>query len=263
MPAFSVVMIAQDAERSLAWALDSACGADELLVVDGGSRDRTCSIAAAAGARVLERRFDDYSSQKNFANSNAAHDWVFSLDADEAIDPVLGAALDRFRRTSAERLPAGYRVERRSFFLGRWVRHGGWWPDRAVRLFNRHQASWRGIVHERLELHGAIEDLPGHLEHRTYADTEDQRFRLERYAQLWARAQRQEGRSGSHLRLLAGPPLAFLGRFIARLGLLDGRAGLWIAWGQARHVFRRETILLSGADRDSDNEPARRSLSED
>jgi len=248
VPAFSIVIIAQDAERTLAWSLESAKGADELLVVDGGSRDRTREIAAAAGAKVLERPFDDYSSQKNFANASAAYDWVFSLDADEALDPELAKALRSWRETPPPAGVSGFRIDRRSYFLERWVRHSGWWPDRSVRLFDRRRARWEGMVHERLTVQGKQRDLPGHLIHCTYADPAEQARRLDRYAALWAREQQSRGRKGSYLRLVGQPPWAFIGRYVLRCGLLDGRAGLLIAWAQARHVFRREALLLQQRD---------------
>src|SRR5919107_2263298 len=134
-------------------ACESVAWADEILVVDSESTDATREIAAACGARVVTRPWPGFAAQKQFAADAAAHDWVLSLDADERVSPELRAALEDLLYTPAEKLADGYRLSRRSFYMGRWIRGGGWYPDRQLRLYRRAKGRWEGAhIHESVKM---------------------------------------------------------------------------------------------------------------
>ncbi|MDQ3806232.1 MAG: glycosyltransferase family 2 protein, partial [Acidobacteriota bacterium] len=151
----------REACASVAWA-------DEILVVDSHSADATREIARRSGARVVARDWPGFARQKQFAADSASHDWVFSLDADERVSPELRAAVEALRAAPAERLADGYRIPRRSFYMGRWIRGGGWYPDYQLRLYRRRRGRWAGAyVHESVAMdEGArVETLRGDLLH--------------------------------------------------------------------------------------------------
>src|SRR6266566_3290730 len=134
-------------------ACESVAWADEILVVDSESTDATREISAHCGARVIVNPWPGFAAQKQFAIEAASHDWIFSLDADERVSPELQASIRRLREVDESRLADGYRVARRAFYMGRWIRGGGWYPDYQVRLFNRRRGSWGDrFIHESVRL---------------------------------------------------------------------------------------------------------------
>ena len=161
----SLTVITLNEEEHLGRCLESVRGvADELIVVDAGSRDRTCAVAARWGARVYKRNWTNYSDQKNFAASQASHEWILSLDADECLSPLLKQQLLEVKAHPAP--SSAYEFPRRAFYLGRWIRHCGWYPDRKPRLYRRCRARWVGdFVHEHLACEGPVGRLQGDLLH--------------------------------------------------------------------------------------------------
>jgi glycosyltransferase involved in cell wall biosynthesis len=235
-------IITHNEESRIAEAISSLSCCDEVLVVDSGSTDRTREIAQRCGARVLTRAWDGYSRQKNFAADEARHDWILSLDADERVSAELAAEVSQWKRTAQG---AGGSMPRRVFYLGAWIRHSGWYPDRKLRLYDRRRGRWHGdYVHETLEVEGSITSFAGDLLHFPYRSWEDHLRRVERYTKLAAEASRKNGKRGSVARLLLAPPLVFLKAFLLRAGFLDGWRGLLIATAGARYVFQRELRIL-------------------
>ncbi|MFN3874809.1 MAG: glycosyltransferase family 2 protein, partial [Flavobacteriales bacterium] len=178
----SAVIITRDEERNIARCLASLKGvADEIVVVDAQSGDRTRVIATAHGAAVHVRPWAGYSDQKNFANALARHPWILSIDADEALGEALREDLIGLK---ARGLSGAYRMKRLTNYCGHWVRHGGWYPDRKVRLFPKAGSRWVGDhVHEELLLPEgcAVSDLKGDLLHYSYHSVQDHYDRIERY----------------------------------------------------------------------------------
>lgn len=221
-------MIAQDEAARIGPALESLRFADDILVVDGGSVDDTAGIARALGARVEVHPWPgEFRRQLVTALSRTTGDWVFRLDADETVTPELAAQI----RAAVERpdAPAGFRVRRRNRFLGRWIRHGGWWPDPQLRLVRRDAASIDGAPgHETLQVRGALEDLTGAITHDTHPSVAAALERVERYSDLLApdRAARRRIR-GWHL--FAHPAAAFLRKYVVQRGFLDGVHGFLVA----------------------------------
>lgn len=239
----SAVIITYNEEDRLGAALESLRGvADEVLVVDSNSLDRTAEIARAAGARVELHRFEDYGQQKNFAMGRASHEWVLNLDADERVSPELAGAIAALKEQGVEDGIAAFAVKRRTFYLGRWIRHSGWYPDRKVRLFRRGGASWQGRIHEGLAVAGRVAPLAGDILHFTYRDIGDHVRRLERYSGFQAEEIVRRRTRLLCLRLLVLPPVTFLRHYLWRLGFLDGFPGLVIAlvqsWGTAMKYLK-------------------------
>jgi glycosyltransferase involved in cell wall biosynthesis len=232
----TVTIITLNEAHHIAAAIDSASWADEILVVDSGSTDDTVAIATAKGVRVMNRTWPGYVDQKNYAASVAAHDWIFSLDADERVTPSLAAEIrETVSREPAER---AFRVPRVTFHLGRWVRTTDFYPDYQTRLYDRRAARWQGkYVHESVSADGALGQLRNELQHYSYRDLSDHLDRINRYSTLAAQQMYENGRRATALDLLAHPPAAFLRNYVLRGGFADGMAGLTISLVNAYSVL--------------------------
>jgi len=228
-------------------ACESVAWADEILLVDSESTDSTREIAAECGAQVIVRPWAGFSAQKQFAVDSAKHDWIFSLDADERLSPELHTSIAALQNTNEAALADGYRMARRAFYLGRWIRGGGWYPDYQLRLFNRRQGRWGDrVIHESVTMdQGArVETLPGDLLHYSMRDTDHHRQMIEeRYAPLGARQMLKDGKRTSAWRMAVAGPAAFLRSFLLKGGFRDGRAGLTIANFAWLHASLKHTIL--------------------
>lgn len=228
-------------------ACESVAWADEVLVVDSESTDATRDIAGDCGARVINRRWPGFAAQKQFAADEAMHDWIFSLDADERVSPELRQSLEDLLYTNEARLADGYRLARRSFYMGRWVRGGGWYPDYQLRLYRRARGRWEGAhVHEsvKMDAGGRVETLDGDLLHYSVRDaSHHHRMIGERYAPLAARQMFERGRRTTPLRLALAAPAAFTRSLILKGGFRDGLAGLSIAHFAAHHAFLKHLLL--------------------
>ena len=220
----SLCVITRDAAAQIADCLASAAFADEVVVVDSGSRDDTVELARHRGARVIERGWPGFGAQKQFAVGAAAHDWVLCLDADERVTPELAAAI---AREMAAPRAAGYAVARRNRFLGRWLAHGEGYPDWNVRLFDRRRARWsEDPVHEHVLCDGPVARLEGDLLHASAESLDDYLAKQNRYTTLQAAAMHARGERAGVLRLVFSPLVRFVRFYVLRLGFLDGVAGL-------------------------------------
>jgi len=239
----SAVIITYNEEERLPALLQSLDGvAEEIVVVDCHSTDETTKIARRFGCRVLERDWTNYADQKNYGNSQASHPWILSLDADERLSKELRQEIIALKPSDPE--CAGFSMPRRVFYLGRWIRHGGWYPDRRVRLFRRDRAHWEGeFVHEKLIIDGETRPLRGDILHFTYRHITDHMRRINLFSELAAKklyAQQKKCR-WYHLVFLA--PLRFWRTYFFRLGLLDGFPGLVIAVMSSYAIFARYAKL--------------------
>ena len=247
MPRLSVTIITLNEEASLPACLDSVRWADEVIVVDSGSADRTCEIARAAGAHVLPHAWEGHVRQKQFALEQATGDWILCLDADERVSPELKAEIETALRTPAEGTD-GFSMPRHTFYLGRWIDHGGWYPDRKVRLVRRGRARWTGIdPHDRLAPDGRVGELAGEIHHYTYRDLAHQLRTIQNFSDIAVREWRTEGRGFSLARLLFHPPAKFLSCYVWKLGFLDGLPGFLIAVNSAYYVFLKHAKLWEAA----------------
>jgi glycosyltransferase involved in cell wall biosynthesis len=239
----SVVLITRNEAGRLGGALESVAGlADEVLVCDSLSTDGTAEVAGRHGCRVIRRAFDGFARQRNHAAGEARGGWILALDADERLSPELREEIRALR--TGEPACAAFSMPRRSLYLGRWIRHSGWYPDRKVRLHRRDRARWSGEhVHERLVVEGEVRRLRGDILHLGYADLEDHLRRVPRYALLAARERHERGERFRLSRLVLAPPARALRSYVLRAGVLDGFPGLMIAALTAYGAFLRQAFL--------------------
>ncbi|HUT13304.1 MAG TPA: glycosyltransferase family 2 protein [Thermoguttaceae bacterium] len=243
-PSITAAIIALDEERNLAELLPRLDWVDEIVVIDGGSRDDTVRVARSYGCRVESRRLDTFAEQRNFALRRARGDWVFSIDADEGPTPRLAAEIRR--RIASDRVNA-YRVPIRSTIFGRPLRRSGTQDDCPVRLFRREAARWVGDVHEVLQVRGRIGRLENRLLHRTLPDLESFLAKMHRYTVLEANARAAMGRPPRWRDRWLAPPREIFRRLVWKQGFFDGPAGWafcllsglseWVLAGEHRRVW--------------------------
>ena len=226
----SVAMIAMNEEANLPRALESVRWADEIVVVDSGSTDASQEIARGFGARLFEEPWKGYARQKNSAIAHCTEDWVLSLDADEQVTPELAQEIGKL--LAGEPPVSAYWIPRLNHFLGRPLRHGGYWPDPKLRLFRRGSAQFaERPVHETLKADGPTGRLIGCLLHHCYPTLEEYIDHMNRYSTLGAAMAAGGGRDGRGLAsflvgVLLNPAATFIYNYFFRQGFLDGRAGL-------------------------------------
>jgi len=254
----SATIITFNEEKKVAAAIRSVDWADEVVVVDSESTDRTCEIAADLGARVIVRPWPGFSEQKQFAAESASYDRIFSLDADEIVSPELRRSILKVKQMNDSDAADGYRLSRLAFYAGVPVRHSGWYPDWQLRLYDRRKGRWNGrVIHESVTMDAGarIEKLSGDLFHYTVDSVEEHSRLIEtRYAPLAAEHMFGIGRRTSKLTSATAGPIAFLASYVLKAGFLDGRTGLTIARLAAHHAALKHKLLLdlqSSAPRDN------------
>lgn len=232
----SAAIITFNEERNIARVIESLRCCDEILVLDSGSNDRTAEIATKLGARVVEASWHGYSAQKNIAAELAANDWILSLDADESLSEALEAELWHIKKTGPQF--DGYTVPRLAQYLGRWILHSGWYPDRKVRLFDRRKARWTGtFVHESVIVDGRVGHLKSNILHFTCNSLSEHLRSMDNYTTLAAQEIAAREKPITIARLLLYPPWTFLQTYLLRRGFLDGVEGLSIAYMAALYNF--------------------------
>jgi glycosyltransferase involved in cell wall biosynthesis len=241
----SATIITLNEESNIKAACESVAWADEIVVVDSESTDATHAIAEACGARVITNRWPGFGAQKQFAVEQTQHEWIFSLDADERVSGELKKSIETLKQKPD--LADGYQIARRTFYQGRWIRGGGWYPDRQLRLFKKSKGHWKQRhIHESVTMDpGArVERLTGDLLHYTSENAaHHHRMIGERYAPLAARQMFEEGRRTSVLGVASAGPAAFIRSLILKGGLRDGFAGFTIASFAAHHAFLKHLML--------------------
>jgi hypothetical protein len=219
----SVCIIAKNAAGQIGACIESVPFADEVLVIDSGSTDDTCAIAATLGCRVVQKEWLGFGKQKQFAVSSAKHDWVLCLDVDERVTPELAADMCRTLAAPANK---AYRMPRRNRFFGRWLKYGEGYPDWSLRLFNRQNASWSNDpVHEAVMTTEAVGRLEGDLLHESAEDVSTYLQKQNRYSTLHAEALFAQGVRASYAKLFLSPLARFIKFYVLRLGFLDGGPG--------------------------------------
>jgi glycosyltransferase involved in cell wall biosynthesis len=254
VPKLTVTVITRNESANLDAALSSVAWADEVVVVDSDSTDDTAAIARQYTAHVETRPWPGYGAQKNHAASRAAHDWIFSLDADERVTPALAAEIRSL--LSTEPAHRGYRVPRISHYLGRWIRGTDWYPDYQLRLYDRRAAQWNGRrVHESVQLAtGAPGQLSHPLQHYPYRDISDHLATIDRYTTLAAEQMAADARTPSIAAVAFHPPFAFVRNYLLRGGFRNGGAGFIVSVLNSYYVFLKLAKARERGSRSEDRE---------
>jgi glycosyltransferase involved in cell wall biosynthesis len=232
----SVTVITRDEATNIEACLASVAWADDVLVVDCGSTDRTVDLARNKGARVIVKDWPGYGAQKNFAATEARHDWILSVDADERVTPELATEIRA--RLAGQVSAAGFRIPRVTFHLGRWIRTTDWYPDYQLRLYDRRRARWKEQrVHESVTADGPVEQLANDLQHYAYRDITHHHQTMDRYTTLAAEDMYASGRRAGFVDVALHPPAAFFRNYVLRRGFMDGTPGFIISAMNAHYVF--------------------------
>jgi len=232
----SVVIITYNEERNIGRCIQSVQEvADEILVIDSLSTDNTKSICTQPGVRFYEQPWLGYSEQKNHGNSLATYDYVLSIDADEALSEELTNSILELKKKG---FSGAYSFNRLTNYCGHWIHHSGWYPDTKVRIFNRHQVSWTGVIHETLTLGDTeIQSLNGDLLHYSYYSEEEHHRQIKRFTDIAAQDYYERGKKASMLKLYGSPLAKFFRDYFINLGFLDGKAGLKICALSAKATY--------------------------
>ena len=229
-------------ENFIAEAIRRVRFADEVLVIDSFSSDCTVEAAREAGARVIQREFDDFSSQKNFAIREATHEWILVIDADERVSAELSDEIVRSVTDPGDKV--AFFLYRNFYFKEKRVRYGGWQTDKAIRLFKKETGRYNGnLVHETIETRGPVGFLKNRLDHYSYRSHEQYADKLEMYARLQAEELFRKNRKPRFWLLTIKPAFRFFVHYILRLGILDGTAGFELARAHALGVWKRYKYL--------------------
>jgi glycosyltransferase involved in cell wall biosynthesis len=262
MTRITATVITQNEEKNIGSCLRSLNWVDEIVVYDACSKDQTVPICEHFGARVFQNHWPGYKTQKNNAIDKASNDWILALDADEQLSSELIQEIKTLRQEGFQK--DGYRIPRRSFYLGKWINYSGWYPDRQLRLFKKSKARWDGgTVHEHVSLNGDIGDLAGDLLHYSYRNINHHLQKIEIYSDLIAKDAFQNGIRSHWLHLIGNPVKEFFSKLVLKAGYRDHLPGIVIAALSAYYHFQRVaklralerrsvTSLSSSADKQPD-----------
>ncbi len=221
--------------------------ADEILVIDSNSTDKTREIAEIFGAKVILQHWLGFSKQKQFAVDRAQYDWIFSLDADERVSDDLKTEILQLKNLPENKSSDGYKLPRLSFYMNRPIRHSGWYPDWQLRFFNRTKGKWKDVlIHESVEMpsNARVEKLTGDLLHYSVENAAyHHRLIGERYAPLAAEQMFERGKKTSPLKIVFAGFSVFFQTYFLKAGFLDGFSGFCIARFAAHHAFLKHLLL--------------------
>lgn len=250
MAKLSVILITKNEAENIGACLQSVAFADEIVVVDGASRDGTAEIAQRFGARVVQDpHWPGFGPQKNRALELATGDWVLALDADERVPPELAAEIKALI-DQPESMKA-YAMPRSSYYCGRWMKHSGWWPDHVTRLFRRGAARFSDdLVHERLIVDGAVGRLKHPLQHYSFRSYEQVLDKINRYSTAGAEQRFRRGKRAGLRTAIVHGLWTFIRTYFLRLGVLDGREGFILAVSNAEGAYYRYLKLMRMSEQD-------------
>ncbi|MBS1585387.1 MAG: glycosyltransferase family 2 protein [Bacteroidetes bacterium] len=243
----SVVVITHNEEKNIERCIRSVRNvADEILIVDSYSTDKTAEIARSLGATVIEHHFEGYGKQKRFATEQAKNDWVMQLDADESLSPELEQSILAIDETNAM---GAYKFDILTNYCGKWIRHGGWYPNPKTRLVNRKKGSMStDNVHEKWTLNDAnarFGRLKGDLLHYSYYTIADHIYKINHYSEISAKADAARGKKCSMLKVIFAPCWFFFVQYVLRRGFMDGAYGYIVSKNSAYYMFLRYSKLYS------------------
>jgi len=243
----SVVLVTKNEEKNIRDALQSIGNVSEIIVVDDFSTDKTLEICREFTGKVFQIEWKGYAAQKQTAIDLAAGPWVFLLDADERFTQSLSEEVRRVVEQSGEY--SGFFVPRKNYFLGRWIRHGGWWPDYTLRLFRKDAARVEvRKVHEKVVVSGKTDFLDNPLEHFTYRTVSDYLKKMEIYSTLAAQELKDKGKKSGIVTMCSHSAFTFVKMYFFRLGFLDGIHGFVLAVLYGYYAFLKYLKLWEASD---------------
>ena len=258
MDKLSVTIITLNEEKRIRDALESVKWADEIIVVDSGSTDKTIDICKEYTNKVFFNPWTGINAQKTFTKNLATGDWLLNIDADERVSAALQAEIQAvLKKTDCD----GYSIPRKVYYLGRWIEHSGWYPDYKLRLFKTKKGAWAGHdPHDDIVVNGKIGYLAGDLYHLTYENIEDHVSTINRFTTVAAREYKKRHKKSGLLNLVVRPALTFFKKYVVKQGFRDGLPGFVIAISSAYYVFLKYAKLweLRHVDRDGDGDTEER-----
>jgi glycosyltransferase involved in cell wall biosynthesis len=234
----SAAIIVYNEEENISQLCETVAWADEIVIVDSASTDRTVEISREYTDKVFQREFRGFQDKHEYADSMTTSDWIFWIDADERLSPELRASIEALRKKNENELAAGYRIARRTWYEGRWIMHGGWYPDYQMRLYRKADSYWDGVApHQTARVRGRIDTLGGELLHYTKRDLSEHHRVTERYAELAAEHLAERGDTAGGSKIFFSSIAAFVRTYLLKQGFRDGVQGLLIAMFTAYGVF--------------------------
>jgi glycosyltransferase involved in cell wall biosynthesis len=238
----SAIAITYNEEQNIERYIESLSFADEIVIVDANSTDKTAELAIQLGVKLITNDFVNFSSQKNFAIQQASHDWVVFFDLDEMISPEL--ALEIKNKVGSNNDVKAYKVKRINYFMGKKITYSGFQNDYVVRLFHKKYCTYdNNQVHETLKVKGSIEKLKNNCDHYTYKNFDTYNEKLSRYSKLQAQTLFEKNVRPNLYHFLVRPLYRFMHQYILRLGFADGKEGLILAYLSGFSVFKRYLFL--------------------
>lgn len=255
-PKLSIAIITYNEAANIQRTLESVAWADEIVVVDSGSADKTVEICRRYTDKVYHQEWLGFGQQKNLAIDKTSGEWILSLDADEPIEPALAEEIRDI--TSASTSNDGYRIPRKTFFLGKWMKYGGWYPDYNLRLFKKGRGRFKErLVHESIEVEGVVGNTKNAILHYAYPDLASYMQSINKYSSLAADIMHANNISAFQagcLNILFRPAFTFVYKYFVRFGFLDGKHGLVLNLFHAYYVFAKyakvweDTIKVKGQE---------------
>jgi glycosyltransferase involved in cell wall biosynthesis len=234
----SASIIVFNERDNIAEVCETVSWADEIVIVDSSSTDGTAEIARKYTGDVFEHEFRGYKDKHEFADSKTTGDWIFWIDADERVTPELRASIEKLRSMEDTVLPDGFKIARKTWYAGRWIRHSGWYPDYQMRLYRKSASYWDGVApHQTARVNGKVETLPGELLHYTKRSFSEHHRVIDSYSTLAAEHLAKNGVRSSRSKMFFGAVGAFMRTYILKQGFRDGVQGLIIACFTAYGVF--------------------------
>jgi len=234
----SATIIVFNEEDNIAEVCETVSWADEIVVVDSASTDRTVDIAGKYTDKIYQREFTGYKDKHEFADSMTTGDWIFWIDADERVTAELKCSIEALRAKSDEDLSDGFQIARKTWYAGRWIKHSGWYPDYQMRLYRKSKSYWDGVApHQTARVNGRVETLDGELLHYTKRDLSEHHRVTDSYTTLAAEHLVKAGIGSGGSRMFFGAVSAFLRTYVLKQGFRDGVQGLMIACFTAYGVF--------------------------
>ncbi|MBK7393384.1 MAG: glycosyltransferase family 2 protein [Chloracidobacterium sp.] len=240
----SATIIVHNEEDNIAEVCETVSWADELVIVDSASTDRTIEIAGNYTDKIYDLEFTGFKDKHAYADEQATGDWLFWIDADERVTPELRYAILSLKDKPDSELADGYWISRKTWYLGRWILHSGWYPDYQMRLYRKSASYWDGIApHETARVNGPTIRLKGEFLHNTKRDLAEHNNVLNHYTSLAAEYKAKEGEKVGYSKLFMAPLSGFFRSYIFKQGFRDGIPGLVIAMFTGYSVFLKYAKL--------------------